>query len=257
MTNHRPGGGLLLEICAASLEDVETADRCGADRIELNSAISLGGLTPSRGMLDLSLAATQLPVIAMCRPRSSGFCYTAGEYRTLLADVEGSLEAGSSGVAFGVLTADRQIDQARCREIVALCGPRDAVFHRAFDLTAQPREALRTLVDCGVTRVMTSGGRATANQGVEQIGMLVRQFGQQITVMAAGGIRPDNIAPLVAAGIDEIHAGPGRIRQDPSQPPGPVRFDGPRPENPASFRTLCGETVRQLACWRAGKDVKP
>ncbi len=245
----------LLEICAGSVDDVETAEQAGADRIELNSALALGGLTPSRGMLDLALAGTRLPVIAMCRPRTSGFCYTAGEYRTLLADVQGCLEAGSAGVAFGVLTADRKIDQRRCREIVQQCGGRQAVFHRAFDLTADPLESIRTLVDCGVNRVMTSGGQATAVQGRELIAALVEKFDGAIEILAAGGIRPGNVQQLVEAGIRQIHAGPGRMQADHSQPPaGPVRFDGPLSDNPALYRVVCGLTVRQMANPETGRN---
>lgn len=237
----------LVEVCAASLDDVMAANRSGADRIELNAAVSLGGLTPSAGLLRETVSVSELPVVTMCRPRPSGFCYTAGEYRTLLADCEAGLAGGATGIAFGVLQTDRRIDQRRCRDIVARADGQETVFHRALDLTPDLVEAVACLVDCGVTRVMTSGGQATAAEGTARLADLVARFGDQIEIMAAGGIRPANRDAVLECGIRQIHAGPGTWAEDPSQPPeGPVRFDAAPAAAPHHYRVVCEETLRQL-----------
>lgn len=239
----------LLEICAASLDDLLVAQANGARRIELNSALSLGGLTPSIGLLELAISESTVPIIAMCRPRPSGFCYSPSEYRTLLKDVERSLEAGAAGIAFGVLDCISNVDEVRCREVVRLVGNRETVFHRAFDLVPDSLEQTRILCHCGVTRVMTSGGQASAFEGKLQIARLVKQFGSQIEILAAGGIRPENMRSIIeATGVSQIHAGPGMLRLDSSQPQNPesIRFDAPPPENPAYYREVCGESVARM-----------
>ena len=240
---------IVLEICAASLDDVLVAQAAGAGRIELNSAISLGGLTPSMGLLELAITESTLPVIAMCRPRPSGFCYSQADYRTLLKDVERSLECGAAGIAFGVLDSDGKVDELRCREIVRQVGNRDAVFHRAFDLVPNPLEQVEVLCQCGVRRVMTSGGKATAFEGRSQLARLVTQYGSQIEILAAGGIRPENVRSIVdASGVTQVHAGLGTQLVDPSQPQsaGSVRFDAIPSENPGHYRVVCGDTVARM-----------
>ena len=240
---------IVLEICAASLDDVLVAQKAGAGRIELNSAISLGGLTPSIGLLELAIAESTLPVIAMCRPRPSGFCYSRADYRTLLKDVERSLDAGAAGIAFGVLDGNGKVDEIRCREVVRLVGNQEAVFHRAFDLVPNPLEQAEVLCRCGVKRVMTSGGQTTAAEGKMQLARLVQQFGDRIEILAAGGIRPENVRSIIeASGVSQIHAGPGTMLVDSSQPitEGSVRFDALPPENPGHYRVVCGDSVARM-----------
>lgn len=239
----------VLEICAASLDDVLVAQQAGATRIELNSAITLGGLTPSMGLLELAVAESTIPVIAMCRPRPSGFCYSPADYRTLLKDVERCLEAGATGIAFGVLDGNGNVDEARCREVVRLVGDRDAVFHRAFDLVPDSLQQAEVLCQCGVKRVMTSGGQATAVAGKVQLARLAQQFGDRIEILAAGGIRPDNVRSIIeASGVTQIHAGLGTMLVDSSQPQfaGSVRFDANPPENPSNYRVVCGDSVAKM-----------
>src|SRR5438105_4751027 len=129
---------ILLEVCVASAEDAAVAAAAGADRLELNAALALGGLTPSLGSIVEARQATALPVIVMARPRPGGFCYSVSEYRVLRRDVDAALGNGADGVAFGVLTDSGEIDTERVREVVRQIGPRQAVFHRAFDVTPEP-----------------------------------------------------------------------------------------------------------------------
>ena len=154
-----------LEICTASAEDCAVAEQSGADRVELNCALMLGGLTPSLGALREARAAIRIPLIAMIRPRAGGFCYSASDFKVMQRDVEAALAEGADGIAFGILTPNGTIDLERCRQIVKLAAGRQIVFHRAFDVVPEPLTALDQLIDLGVTRVMTSGQETSAYNG--------------------------------------------------------------------------------------------
>lgn len=200
---------VIVEICVESVDDAIAAARGGADRIELNAALALDGLTPSRGLLAETRRAVKLPIISMARPRAGDFVYSASEFRVLLRDVGSALDHGADGVAFGCLTHDRRIDTRRCRAVVRTVtrANRQAVFHRAFDAVADPLEALGQLIDLGVRRVMTSGGMATARDGILVIAELVRRAAGRIEILPAGGIRAINVKRVVSqTGCDQIHS---------------------------------------------------
>src|SRR5271156_3065542 len=138
---------ITLEICTASVEDCVKAERGGADRVELNCALMLGGLTPSLGALRESRASGPLPIIAMIRPRPAGFCYSRSEFAVMPRGTETALAEGANGIAFGILTAAGAVDLKRCRQMVKLAAGRQAVFHRAFDVVKNPLAALEQLID--------------------------------------------------------------------------------------------------------------
>ena len=184
------------------------AARGGADRIELNSALALDGLTPSPGVLIETRNSIRLPLIAMARPRPGDFVYSASEFRALQRDVAFVLEHGADGVALGMLTDGRRVDVRRCGQLVRqLRGTRAAlVFHRAFDRVDDLATALDQVIDLGFHRVMTSGGRATAEAGAAAIARLHAQAAGRIEILPAGGIRPPNAARIVArTGCDQLH----------------------------------------------------
>jgi len=213
----------LFEICVASAEDAKVVEAGGADRIELNSALSLGGLTPSLGALIEIRQTVSLPVIAMVRPRAGGFGYSEPEFHVMQRDVDLMFDHGADGIAFGILDHAGEIDMARCREILRqIVSHRSdriqgAVFHRAFDFTPRPLEAIERLIDLGVRRVMTSGQRAAAIEGAALIRELVERANGRIEILPAGGIRPHNVAELLArTGCTQIHASLREPRVDPS-----------------------------------------
>ena len=199
---------VLLEVCIATADDATAAGAGGADRLELNGALELGGLTPSAGTLAEVRAACGLPVVGMVRPRPGGFCYSAAEFRTMRRDADALLAGGAVGVVFGILDAGGRVDAGRCGEIVRQVGPaaEGAVFHRAFDYTPEPFEALEQLIDLGVRRVLTSGQRPTAGEGAELIAELVRRARGRIEILPGSGVRAGNAAALVDwTGCDQIH----------------------------------------------------
>jgi copper homeostasis protein len=209
MPPHAPRRRVLIEVCVESVEDAARAEAAGADRIELNSALPLDGLTPTPGLLIEVRRAVRVPLIAMARPRAGDFCYSAVDFSVLRRDIDYLLEHGADGVAFGILDADGRIDTRRCRTVVrqVVSGNRQAVFHRAIDRVKDLSEALERLIDLGVRRVMTSGGRRTAEAGAAVIRRLLEQSAGRIEILPAGGIRPDNLGRLVArTGCDQVHS---------------------------------------------------
>jgi copper homeostasis protein len=208
---------VVLEIAVASVADAQSAQAAGADRLELNSCLAQGGLTPSLGTLVEVRQATSLPVFAMLRPRPGGFCYDAAEFRGMLRDLEYLLANGADGVVFGILQADGSIDIERCQQLQRHAGGRALVFHRAFDLTLEPTAALAQLVNLGLTRVMTSGRQESALSGAEMIASILRQSAGRIEVLPAGGIRSQGARELVVrTGCNQIHAGPRTLCRVPN-----------------------------------------
>jgi len=214
-----------LEVCIASLQDAVVAAEGGANRLEVNSALSLGGLTPSSGLLHAVLQLVSVPIVAMIRPRPGGFYYSDSDFTVMLTDLAHCEAQDVRGVAFGILKDDGRIDGPRCR-LITEAFEGEKVFHRAFDLTPDPFEALEQLIGLGFTRVMTSGQRATALEGAETIARLIEQAKGRIEVLAAGGIRPHNVQELAArTGCTQVHASLRSPRKDASGRVNPqVRF---------------------------------
>ena len=199
---------VLLEVCVESVDDAVAAAAGGAGRIELNTALPLDGLTPTPGLLIEARRAVRVPLVTMARPRAGDFTYTASEFRVLRRDVEFALEHGADGVAFGVLTEDRRVDVRRCRQVVREIhgAGREAVFHRAFDRVTNLPEALEALIDLGVPRVLTSGGKPNALAGAAVIAELITRAGVRIEILPGGGIRRGNAARILArTGCDQLH----------------------------------------------------
>jgi copper homeostasis protein len=191
----------------ASIDGAIAAQNGGAHRIELNSALPLGGITPSAGLVRAVVESLDIPVIAMLRPRESGFCYSRNEFDVMRRDLDVLLEAGVTGVAFGFLNEDATVDSKRCRTIVEQMGEAEPVFHRAFDVVPEPHSALTELKSVGVRRVMTSGQCPTAMEGSKTIQSLVEAAGSDIEILAAGGVRTHNVVQLIQdTGCQHVHA---------------------------------------------------
>ena len=237
----------LLEVAVTSVEDAQAAAAGGADRLELNAALSLGGLTPSLGTLIEVRQATSLPLFVMLRPRPGAFCYRPAEYRVLLRDLELVLSHGADGVVFGILNEDATVDRTRCREVVRLAEAHPVVFHRAFDLTPDATQALAELTDLGICRVMTSGQEHSALAGAAQIATLVRLAAGRIEVLAAGGIRGDNVVELVRQTCcDQLHAGLRGSGRDPSALGRPEIDLSTKPLPPDLYELTDGALVKRL-----------
>ncbi len=227
----------LLEISAGSVEDCITAERGGADRVELNSALAVGGLTPSLGALIEVKARTALPVIAMARPRPGGFCYSDIEFATMQRDIDLLLAHGADGIAFGVLNSDGTIDVKRNRMLVeqvrkassTLDRKYEVVFHRAFDVVPDLLRAMEQLVELNVDRIMTSGQESNAYNGLKTIHLLHEKSCGRIEILPAGGVNRFTVHDILTrTGCRQIHASLSGLQNDSSTAARPqIRYGAP------------------------------
>ncbi len=200
----------VVEVCCGSYEDAVAAEQGGASRIELNQALSLGGLTPSLSTLMITKKAVNLPVIVMVRPRGGGFAYSPMEYKVMLQDCRLFLEHGADGIAFGFLQEQsRKICVERTREFTSLIHSygKEAVFHRAFDLVTDWEESIEALITCGVDRILTSGLQETAWEGRQTLAQMQARYGTSIELVAGSGVRSENVhALLEATRCTQVHS---------------------------------------------------
>ncbi len=217
----------LFEVCAGSVQDCINAQLGGADRVELNSALHLGGLTPSLAMLKLVKEKTSLKVICMDRPRAAGFCYDDVEIETMFEDAKILLENGADGISFGFLNSDATINVTETKKMVELIHQyqKEAVFHRAFDCVDDPMHAIKQLIDCGVDRILTSGLQPTAMQGASVLEKLQSEFGDRIELLAGSGINANNIRALKEqTGLHQFHGSCKEWCKDPTTTVGNVSY---------------------------------
>ena len=217
----------LFEVCAGSVQDCINAQLGGADRVELNSALHLGGLTPSLAMLKLVKEKISLKVICMDRPRAAGFCYDDVEIETMFEDAKILLENGADGISFGFLNSDATINETETKKMVELIHQyqKEAVFHRAFDCVDDPMHAIKQLIDCGVDRILTSGLQPTAMQGASVLEKLQSEFGDQIELLAGSGINANNIRALKGqTGLHQFHGSCKEWCKDPTTTVGNVSY---------------------------------
>lgn len=239
---------ILIEACCGSAEDALHAARGGADRVEMNTALYLGGLTPSIGSLRVLRETSAVPVMAMLRPREGGFCYSETAFRTMLSDGEQLLASGADGLVFGCLTPEGEIDEPRVRALVALCGSRPAVFHRAIDVVPDWRRALEALIRCGVTRVLTSGQANSAILGAQTIAQMVRFSQGAIEILPGAGVTPDNVLELLEiTGCTQVHLSRRRELRDTSTRANPsLRFGHPQSPPEDEYKVTDAEAFARL-----------
>jgi copper homeostasis protein len=242
------GRRVLLEVAVASVDDALAAQEGGADRLELNAGLALGGLTPSLGTLIEVKAAVRLPVMVMVRPRPGGFAYGKAEVRVMRRDINLAVQHGADGIVFGILTDDGRVDTERCRQLLRQVGGREAVFHRAFDVTPDPFAALEELIGLGFRRVMTSGQEETAYNGTKLIAALVARSAGRIEVLPAGGINGFTAADVVSrTGCGQVDASLRARREDPSVRARPqVSFGGPVRVPEDRYHVTSADAVAQL-----------
>ncbi|QDV07027.1 Copper homeostasis protein CutC [Planctomycetes bacterium Poly30] len=202
----------IAELLCTDLTSVEAALQAGADRIELCAALEVGGVTPGIGFLRAAVALakshpTGVGIVALIRPRRGDFLLDGpGGLALLVAEIAAAREVGAEGVAVGVLGPDGRVDAASMAALVEAAAPLKVTFHRAIDHVAEPVEAVRTLIELGVARLLTSGGAESAIDGAVRIRSLVDAFGQDLEIVAAGGIHGGNAAEVLrSTGAPAIH----------------------------------------------------
>lgn len=197
----------VLEICVDSLESAVAAQQGGAQRIELCSSLAEGGLTPSLGLIRAVRSRLTIGIHVMIRPRAGDFLYSADEFSIMKDDIALAAQSGVDGVVFGLLTPEGEVDIARTRELVDLARPMEVTFHRAIDLSRDIVASVRNVIHAGVTRVLTSGGEASAVQGRHNIHNMVQAAAGAVTIMAGAGVRAANAEQLLReTGVRDLHA---------------------------------------------------
>jgi copper homeostasis protein len=186
----------LLEICVGSWQSAMAAQMGGADRIELCDNLAEGGTTPSYGMLLQCKKSLQIPFFPIIRPRGGDFMFSAEEFEIMKEDVAISKELGCQGIVIGILRKDGRIDSERCAQLIDIAGGLEITFHRAFDRCSDLEKGLEDIIQLGCHRVLTSGAKENAFEGLEVLKSLVIQAGSRISIMPGSGINEQNLAQI-------------------------------------------------------------
>jgi copper homeostasis protein len=198
-----------LEVCANSITSALAAQDGGALRVELCDNLFEGGTTPSAGQISMAKKLLHIKLYVLIRPRSGDFLYDDVEFETMLADIKFCAEVGCDGIVTGILKADGTVDKDRNAQLVnvAKAANMALTFHRAFDMCADPYQAMEEIIELGFERVLTSGGKSTAMEGASTIARLVKKAAGRIIIMPGSGIDEHNVADLVRfTGVKEFHS---------------------------------------------------
>jgi copper homeostasis protein len=199
--------GHILEVAANSVASALAAEAGGAARVELCSALELGGLTPSHAAIATARDRLRTPVHVLIRPRPGDFVFDDLECEVMQRDIEVCRALGCAGVVLGVLTAGGRVDERRCRTLVDAARGMSVTFHRAFDFAREPEHALEAVIALGCDRLLTSGQQEDALSGAGLIRKLIGLARDRITIMPGGGIEAGTIAAIAqATGAREFHA---------------------------------------------------
>ncbi|MBZ0326533.1 MAG: copper homeostasis protein CutC [Altibacter sp.] len=196
---------MIVEICANSFESAKAAKEGGADRIELCTELSVGGLTPSHGLIEKIMTELDIPVHVLIRPRSGNFTYSKDEIEVMVKDIAYCKKLWCSGVVCGALRSDNDIDVETTRRLMAAAAGMDFTFHRAFDWSRDPQIALDALIRLGVTRLLSSGHQPKAIEGIELLKELKTLSKGRIEIMPGSGISLDNVLVFKNAGFKSVH----------------------------------------------------
>ena len=220
----------IVEICCGSYYDAKQAALGGAERIELNSAL-------------------MLKVITMVRPRGAGFCYSPEDFEVMEAECKELLENGADGIAFGCLREDASLDQEKMRRMTDLIKSmgREAVFHRAFDCSADPFAATEQLISMGIDRILTSGLKPKVMEGAELLKKLQQEFGSRIQFLAGSGVNASNARELLEkTGLSQVHSSCKDWLEDATTEQNGVSYSIASGEQELCYDVVSAELVRKI-----------
>ena len=196
---------LVLEICIDSVESAIASQQGGADRVELCDNLLEGGTTPSAGTIALARKNIDIDMNVIIRPRGGDFLYSDVEFQVMEYDIEQAKQLGANGVVIGILNQDGTVDVERTRTLVGLARPLSVTFHRAFDVSRDPFEALEVLVNLGIDRALTTGQESSALEGLDLITDLVQTAADRIIIMPGGGTERSVQKVVAQTGVKEFH----------------------------------------------------
>ena len=198
---------MILEACVETYQEALTAQNYGANRIELCSHLELDGLTPGTGLIEQVCADLKVPVMVMIRPRGGKFVYSEQEIKEMEQDIKLAKKMGADGIVLGLLTSDNQIDIENTSRLIKAASPLPVTFHKAIDAMEDPAEGVRQLLEVeGITRILTSGGKPTAFEGVSKIKEMMKVAAGKIIILVAGKVIHSNRDEIAAlTGATELH----------------------------------------------------
>lgn len=196
-----------LEIIGFNIESCLIAQQSGADRIELCANPAEGGTTPSYGFIRSARKLLDIALYVMIRPRGGDFFYSQEEYEIMKTDIESCKRIGCDGIVLGMLNTDGSIDKVRCQYLTEYAYPLGVTFHRAFDRSADPKNALEEIITMGCERILTSGQQPKVTEGQTLIKELIEQADDRITIMPGSGLNSSNITEIADnTGAKEFHS---------------------------------------------------
>ncbi len=203
-----------LEIIAFNIESCKTAQAAGAHRIELCASPGEGGTTPSHAFIKTARKILNIELYVMIRPRGGDFIYSEVEINIMLNDAAFCRNVGCDGIVTGVLKDDGTPDRLANEKIIRAAYPLRSTFHRAFDRCINPLESLKTIIQCGFERVLTSGQRPTAMEGKCLIADLIQAKGNEIIIMPGSGINAGNILEIAqVTSASEFHSSASIVKK--------------------------------------------
>ena len=196
---------MIVEICANSFESALAAEKGGAHRMELCTQLALGGITPSHQLIKKVITELSIPVHVLIRPRKGDFCYSEPEINTMISDIEFCKKTGCQGVVSGVLTSENRINIVATKRLINAAKGMDFTFHRAFDCTENAIESLEQLIDIKIKRVLSSGQKQSAFEGISLLKVMNKLSNGKIEIMPGSGINIENARDFKDQGFSSIH----------------------------------------------------
>jgi copper homeostasis protein len=194
-----------LEVIATEVAHVFEANRLGVDRIELCSALSADGLSPSSGLVEWAVKNARMPIMVMIRPREGGFVYSSEELEIMLFEIEWAKQCGAMGIVVGILNDENEVNIESMKRVVQCAYPMEVTFHRAFDVVRDPMKSLEEIIELGCTRILTSGQKSNCIEGKSLIHQLQEAAGDRIVIVAGAGINSETINAIQSESILEYH----------------------------------------------------
>lgn len=183
---------MIKEICVESYVEAVEGEKRGANRVELCDNLAQGGTTPSYGTIKKTIRDIKIPTFVIIRPRGGNFVYSDEEFEIMKEDIKICKELGVKGIVTGILDRNNHIDYVRLKVLVDLAKPMEITFHKAIDEVENPVKEIKQLVELGIDRILTSGTKATALEGKEIINSMIKEAGDKIKIVVAGGVTIDN-----------------------------------------------------------------
>ena len=199
-----------IEACVESVESALAAQAGGAHRVELCTALDVGGTTPTRDTIARARDRLTIGLFVLVRPRGGDFRYTQEEYETMVRDVLTAKRLGADGVVVGGLTERGDVDREGVRRLLEVANPLPVTFHRAFDASRNLDESLDVVQELGLKRVLTSGGAPTAEAGIPVLKRLVAKA-DRVSILACGTIGANARRIVQETGVREIHLRAARL----------------------------------------------